>query len=174
MKCMKVLGLIAVFLIAAAYPVRAQQAAMKFAYVDLARLFDEYGKTKDYDKVLEVENKKYQDARDQKINQLKELQGKIAMLKDAEKAKTEQDAEKLKNEILEFDRGQRTDLVKSRDEKLREIALDIEKTVAEYAKQEGLTFVFDKRTLVFTTDTLNITETILKTVNDSYAKQPKK
>jgi len=174
MRCLKVLGLIGIFLIAAMYPVHAQQAAMKFAYVDLARLFDEYGKTKDYDKVLESENKKYQDERDKKINQIKELQGKLAMLKDAEKAKTEADMEKLKNEILEFDRTKRTDLVKSRDEKLREIALDIEKTVSEYAKQEGITFVFDKRTLVYTADTLNITETILKTVNDSYAKQPKK
>jgi outer membrane protein len=174
MKGLKVFGLIGAFLLAAIYPVYAQQAALKFAYVDLARLFDEYGKTKDYDKVLESENKKYQDERDKKINSIKELQGKLAMMKDAEKAKTEADMEKLKNEILEFDRAQRTDLVKSRDEKLREIALDIEKTVSEYAKKEGITFVFDKRTLVYTADTLNITETILKTVNDGYGKQPKK
>jgi Skp family chaperone for outer membrane proteins len=174
MKCLKVVGFIGFFLLAAMYPVHAQQAAMKFAYVDLARLFDEYGKTKDYDKVLEAENKKYQDERDKKIGQIKEMQGKLAMLKDAEKAKMEADMEKLKNEILEFDRAKRTDLVKSRDEKLREIALDIEKTVSEYAKKEDLTFVFDKRTLVFTADTLNITETILKSVNDNYSKQPKK
>ncbi len=35
----------------------AQEKAQKFASVDLSRLFDEYQKTKDYDKKLEAEQK---------------------------------------------------------------------------------------------------------------------
>ena len=175
MKSLKVFSLILAFLIAGAYPVFAQQA-LKIAYVDVGRLFDEYEKTKAYDKVLEADSKKFEEERNKKIDQIKEFQGKLAMLKDAEKAKSEKDMEKLKNEIIEFDRTKRTDLTKARDEKVREILLEIEKVVAEYAKANGITFVLNDRTLIYGQEDLNITAPILKTLNENYAKlqQPKK
>lgn len=172
MKSFKIFGLIVAFLVAGAYPLYAQ-SALKIAYVDIGRLFDEYEKTKAYDKVLEADSKKFEEERNKKIDQIKEMQGKLAMLKDAEKTKVEQDMEKLKNEIIEFDRTKRTDLTKARDEKVREILLEIEKTVAEYAKKDGITFVLNDRTLIYGDASLNITEPILKSLNESY-KQPKK
>jgi Skp family chaperone for outer membrane proteins len=151
---------------------RAEDAKVKIAYVDLARLFDEYGKTKEYDKILEAESNKYQDERTQKINAIRDLQGKLAMLKDDEKAKSEKDIEKLKSDILEFDRQKRTDLTKNRDEKVREILLEIEKTVSEYAKKESISYVLNDKMLIYGTETANITEPILKGLNDAY--KPKK
>ena len=175
MKSLKVFSLILAFLIAGAYPVFAEKV-LKIAYVDVGRLFDEYEKTKSYDKVLEADSKKFEEERNKKIDQIKELQGKLAMLKDAEKTKSEKDMEKLKNEIMEFDRSKRTDLTKARDEKVREILLEIEKVVAEYAKAEGITFVLNDRTLIYGQEDLNITAPILKTLNENYSKlqQPKK
>ncbi|MBF0123489.1 MAG: OmpH family outer membrane protein [Candidatus Omnitrophica bacterium] len=175
MKSLKVFSLILAFLIVGAYPVLAQQA-LKIAYVDVGRLFDEYEKTKSYDKVLEADSKKFEEERNKKIDQIKELQGKLAMLKEAEKTKSEKDMEKMKNEIIEFDRTKRTDLTKARDEKVREILLEIEKVVAEYAKAQGITFVLNDRTLIYGQADLNITAPILKTLNENYSKlqQPKK
>ena len=172
MKSVKMLALVMGCFFAAT--TLAHAADLKFGYVDMARLFDEYGKTKEYDKVLEADNTKYQEERNKKIEKIRELQGKEALLKDEEKAKTDKDIEALKNDILEFDRTKRTDLTKARDEKVREILLEIEKTVSVYAKENALTFVFNDRTLVYGQEGLNITEPILKNLNDAYAKQPKK
>ncbi len=172
MKWVKVLGLAVVFMFVASTFVRAEE--LKFAYVDLAKLFDQYERTKEYDKVLEADNNKFQEERNKKIKEIQDLQGKSAMLKDEAKLKNEKETEKLKNEIIEFDRVKRTDLTKARDEKVREILLEIEKTVSEYAKGQGITFVLNDRVLIYGKDTLNITDPILKTLNENYTKQSKK
>jgi len=172
MKAVKVLSLAVVFMFAAVTFARAED--LKFAYVDLAKLFDQYDRTKEYDKVLEADNNKFQEERNKKIDQIKDLQGKAAMLKDEAKVKNDKEIEKLKNEIVEFDRVKRTDLTKARDEKVREILLEIEKTVSEYAKAQNITFVLNDRVLIYGKDTLSITDSILKILNDSYAKQPRK
>lgn len=152
---------------------RAGAADLKIAYVDLAKIFDNYEKTKAYDKTLEAGNVKFQEERNAKIDKIKELQGKAALLKDEEKKKAEAEIEKQKNEVLEFDRAQRTDLTKVRDEKVREILLEIEKTVSEHAKKEGISFVLNNRILVYGQDTADITDPVLKKLNDAY-KAPKK
>lgn len=173
MKSLKVVSLILFFLMAATYPVLAQKA-LKIAYVDVGRLFDEYEKTKAYDKVLEAESKAFEEERNKKIDQIKEMQGRIAMMKDADKAKAEQDMEKLRNEIMEFDRSKRTDLTKARDEKVREILMEIEKTVSEYAKQQGYSLVFNDRVMIYGGEDMNITEPVLQGLNQDYLKQGKK
>lgn len=174
MKALKLLGVALCAMVVSSSMVFAQDAKLKVAHVDLARLFDEYEKTKAYDKVLEADNTKFQEERNKKIEAIRDLQSKLEVLKDAEKVKVEQEAEKLKNEVLEFDRTKRTDLTKARDEKVREILLEIEKVVSEYAQKEGITYVMNDRVLVYGDKSLSITETILKTLNDSYKAQGKK
>lgn len=169
MKLVKMFALAVVFMFVASTFVRAEE--LKFAYVDLAKLFDQYERTKEYDKVLEGENNKFQEERNKKIEKIRDLQGKSEMLKDEAKVKNDKDIETLKNEILEFDRTKRTDLTKARDEKVREILLEIEKTVSEYAKAQNITFVLNDRVLIYGKDTLNISDPILKTLNDNYTKQ---
>ncbi len=168
MKSVKLLSMAVAFLFTVSV---VSAAEIKFAYVDMAKLFDEYGKTKDYDKVLEADNNKFQEERNKKIDKIRELQGKEAMLKDDAKVKAGQEIEALKNEILEFDRTKRTDLTKARDEKVREILGEIEKVVSDYAKAEGITFVMNDRVLIYGQDGFAITEPILKQLNDAYAKQ---
>lgn len=168
MKSFKLMALLVGCMMVATPLVAQAEEKLKIAYVDLARLFDEYEKTKSYDKVLEGENNKYQEERNKKINSIRDMQGKLAMLKEAEKAKTEKEIEKLKAEILEFDRQKRTDLTKNRDEKVREILLEIEKTVSEYAKKNNITYVMNDKMLIYRAEGSNITEPILKSLNDGY------
>jgi len=153
---------------------QAQDFKGKVAYVDLGKIFDNYGKTKAYDKLLEADNTKFQEERNKKIEAVRDLQGKVAALKEDEKAKVEKDIEKQKADLLEFDRQKRTDLTKARDEKVREILQEIEKTVGEYAKANAYSFVFNDRVLIYGAETLNITEPILKNLNEAYDKQSKK
>ena len=175
MKLLKVAALGVVFLLAGVMVMpKAHADDSKFAYVNLSKIFDEYAKTKAYDKLLEADNTKFQDERNKKIEAIRTLQSKAGALKADEKAKVDQDIEKAKNELLEFDRQKRTDLTKARDEKVREILMEIEKTVSEYAKAQGLAFVFNDRVLIYGSETMNITDPIMKSLNDAYEKQGKK
>jgi Skp family chaperone for outer membrane proteins len=46
--------------------------------------------------------------------------------------------------------------------------LEIEKTVSEYAKKEGITYVLNDKMLIYGAETSNITDPILKNLNDAY------
>ena len=61
------------------------QAADKLAYIDLSRTFAEYGKTKDFDKVLAEKEKAYTMERDKKVADIKAFQDKWELLSDKEK-----------------------------------------------------------------------------------------
>lgn len=140
----------------------------KIGFVDLSRIFNEYKKTKEYDAVLEKESTAFQEERNKMIEKVRDAQSKLALLKEDEKKKMEEDIEKQKQALLDFSRAKGTDLTKKRDEKVREILLEIEKVVSDYSKKEGFTLVFNDRVLIYGDQQLNITETVIKLLNDNY------
>ena len=155
------------FLMVLSAPGAFAQKADKIAYVDLSRLFDEYSKTKEYDKVLEAKNGDYEKQRNEKIEKLRDAQGKLAVLKEDEKAKLNGDIEKMRTDLVEFDRQQKTDLTKDRNEKIREILLEIEKIVSDYAKKNSFTLILNDRVLIYGDKSYDLTEQILKVLNDN-------
>ena len=149
----------------------AQGAAKKIAFMDLSKIFDGYQRTKEYDAALESQHKGYETERNAKLEKLKEAQGKVALLKEEEKGKAEADIEQMRTDLLAFDQAKRTDLTKQRDEKIREILLEIEKIVSDYAKKEGYDFILNDRVLIYGNETLDISDQILKLINESYNKK---
>jgi outer membrane protein len=143
---------------------------VKIAYVDLSRLFDNYTKTKEYDAVLQKESEGFQKERDGMINKIRDAQGKLALLKEEERNKVNADIEKQKADLIEFDKQKRTDLAKKRDDKVREILLEIEKIVSNIAQKEGYDYILNDRVLVYGDKSQNITDKVLKTLNDGYKK----
>lgn len=143
----------------------------KIGYVDLSRLFDEYYKTKDYDKILEAEHKQYEQESKAKIEKIREQQGKLELLKESQKKAVEQEIETMKNDLLEYDRQKKTTLTKERNEKIREILLEIEKIVSGYAEQNGYSMILNDRVLIYGEPTRDLTESVLKNLN---AKKPEK
>jgi len=141
------------------------QAAEKFAYVDLSRIFSEYKKTKDYDKVLSEKEKKYTAERDKKIGELKQDEDKMNLLSDKKKEEKKQELDKKFKEFQEYDRGQQTDLRKEQDERMKEILKDIEDAVKSYSEKEGYTLVFNDRVLVYQDKKLEITDEVIKILN---------
>ena len=83
----------------------------------------------------------------------------------------EKNGDKLKSDLLEYDRQQKADLTKERNEKIREILLEIEKIVSDYAAAQNYSMILNDRVLIFGEKTLDVTEPILKKLNES---QPKK
>jgi outer membrane protein len=138
----------------------------KIGYVDLSRIFDEYTKTKDYDKVLEQKSKAFEDSRNQKLEKIREQQGKLGLLAEDKKKTLEADIEKLKADLLEFDRQNRTDLTKERNEKIREILLEIEKVVSEFAEKEGYTVILNDRVLIYGAKSYDVTDSVMTKLNE--------
>ena len=166
MKAVKRLILVIVFGLALASSAQAKD--MKFGYVDLSRVFDNYQKTKESDTVLQKDSQTFQTERDKMIEKVRDAQGKLALLKESEKQKVQADIDKQKADLIEFDKQKRTTLAKQRDDKVREILLEIEKTVSEMAKKEGYDMIFNDRVLVYGDPGMNLTEKVLKAVNDAY------
>ncbi|MBU1124634.1 MAG: OmpH family outer membrane protein [Candidatus Omnitrophica bacterium] len=143
----------------------------KFAYVDLSRIFSEYGKTKDYDKDLESKEKVYTGAREKKVNEVKDLQNKLNLLNEKEKESKKGDIEAKVKALQDFDRDNTRDLRKEQDEKMKELLKDIEETIKKYAEKEGYTMVFNDRVLVYQTKNYDITDKIVEILNKDYKKR---
>ena len=146
----------------------------KVGYLDLSKVFDEYTKTKEYDTNLEAKHKEFENERNDKIDKLKAAQAKLPALNDAEKNKLQGEIDGMVNDLKEFDRVKGTDFTKERNEKIREILLEIEKVVSDYAKKENFAFVLNDRVLIFGDEPYDITAPITKILNDSYKKDDKK
>lgn len=168
MSRIKFFVLLAVFCVFTVSSAHAKPFDGKIGIVDLSRVFNEYKKTKEYDAVLEKESTAFQEERNKMIEKVRDAQSKLALLKEDEKKKMEEDIDKQKQALLDFSRAKGTDLTKKRDEKVREILLEIEKVVSDYAKKEGFTLVLNDRVLIYGDQQLNITDTVIKLLNDNY------
>lgn len=145
--------------------------AGKIGYVDLARVFDEYQKTKSFDKSLETKGASKQQERDRLVNEVKKLRDEAELL--GAKAKDDKQVqidEKIKG-LQEFDRVTRDALRKERDGMVRDILKEIETVIQDFGKQQGYSFIFNDRVLVFKNETSDLTPQIIKVLNDSYAKK---
>lgn len=137
----------------------------KLAYVDLSRIFSEYQKTKDYDKVLSEKESTFTAERQKKVDEVKGLQDKMNLLNDKEKEGKKPELEdKIKN-LQAFDQQKQTDLRKEQDEKMKEIFKDIEAAVKQYSEKEGYSFVFNDRVLVYQNKSFDITDKIIDILN---------
>jgi outer membrane protein len=150
--------------------ISSAQAADKFAYVDLTRIFSEYGKTKDYDKVLTSKENAYNTEREKKLSEIKQLQDKINLLSDKEKETKKPDFDAKIKGLQEFDRQQQTELRKDQNDKMKDILKDIEGVVKQYAEKEGYTMVFNDRVLVYQNKSMDITDQVIQILNKAPSK----
>lgn len=150
---------------------QAYAAGEKIGYVDLARVFDEYNKTKEFDKTLEGKGAGKQGERDKMVNEIKKLRDESELL--GAKAKDEKQAvidEKIKG-LQEFDRITRDALRKERDGMVKDILKEIEIVIQDFGKQQGYTFIFNDRVLVFKNEQADLSNQVIKALNDSYTKK---
>jgi len=145
-------------------------ALEKVACVDLARIFSEYSKTKDYDKTLGDKQTSYDKEREKKVNEIKQFQDKINLLSDKEREAKKTELETKVKALQEFDRAKQTDLRKELSEKKSELIKDIEDAIKQYAQKQGLTLVLSEAGLAYNAKNLDITDKILEILNKGYKK----
>ena len=146
-------------------------AGEKIGYVDLARIFDEYQKTKEFDKSLESKGALKQTDRDKMVSEIKKLRDEAELL--SAKAKDDRQAmidDKIKT-LQEFDRVTRDSLRKERDNMVRDILKEIETVLQNFGKTQGYSFIFNDRVLVYKSEQADLTTSVIKVLNESYAKK---
>lgn len=151
----------------------AQAAGEKIGYVDLARIFDEYQKTKEFDKSLESKGVQKQADRDKMVAEVKRLRDEAELL--SAKAKEDKQAaidEKIKV-LQDFDRNTRDSLRRERDSMVKDILKEIEAVIQDFGKSQGYSFIFNDRVLVYKSEEGDLTPQVVKALNDSYAKKKK-
>ncbi len=141
------------------------QTPLKIGYVGLTRVFDQYKKTVDYDKVLEQKSTEYKKQLNDMVAKIQEAERKLTLLKEVERAKLAEQMEKDKEALKQFMQKNETDLRKDRDDKIREILLEIEGVVKNYAQKEKYDIILNDRVLIYGADTLDLTQKILDLLN---------
>jgi len=138
----------------------------KIGYVDLSRLFDEYHKTKEYDKILETKHGELEKIGKEKIEKIRESEGKLALLKEDQKKKLEEEIDAMKGSAQEFVQQEQSNLTKERNEKIREILLEIEKKISDFAEKENYEVILNDRVLIYGDPAKDLTEKILIILNE--------
>lgn len=145
-------------------------AAEKIASVDVGKLFDEYQKTKEFDKNLELKASAYEKDRDARISEIKQLQDKLNLLTDQEKENKQKELEDKIKSARDFTLSKEAELKKERDDKLKDVLKDIENAVQQYAQKESYTMVFNDRVLVYNNKSSDLTAKVLEILQASYKK----
>ena len=152
----------------------AHAAGDKIAYMDLGKVFDEYNKTKDLDKQLEAKSNTKQGDRDKLVAEIKKMKDDLDLAKDADNAKKQSAIEEKLKKLQDFDKESRDALRKDRDDMARSILKEIKDTIDDIGKKEGYVYILDSRAVLFGGDVNNLTDRILKILNDQYSVKGKK
>src|SRR3989338_3104514 len=111
---------------------RAYAKEYKIGYVDLAKVFDEYAKTKESSKVIEEKGKAKEAERKKTVDEIRKLKDEQALLSDKAKAEKQTVIDNKIKYLQDFDRKVRDDLMKERNDLLGGILKDIELVVTAY------------------------------------------
>src|SRR6185503_21290674 len=119
--------------------------------------FDEYNKTKEFDKSLETKGASKQAERDKMVAEVKKLRDEAEL--SSAKAKDDKQAvidEKLKV-LQDFDRTTRDALRKERDSMVKDILKQIEVVIQDFGKAQGYGYIFNDRVLVYKSEGNDLT-----------------
>jgi len=157
--------IVAAFLMASCVVKEAFAKDYKIGYVDLAKVFDQYGKTKDAEKALSEKGKAKEVERKTMIDELRKLKDEQALLSDKAKAEKQGIIDDKVKKLQDFDKKAQDELMGERNDMLGGILKDIEKVVTDYAKETGYDMVLNSRTLLYGADQYDLTQEVLKRLN---------
>jgi Outer membrane protein len=137
----------------------------KIGYVDLAKVSDEYAKTKDFEKTFEVQVKGKDAERQKFVDEVRKLKDEQALLSDKAKAEKQTVIDSKITALQEFDKKVRDELINQRNKMLGEIQKDIDDVISAYSKEAGYDVVLIKQTVLFAGPELDITAEVVKRLN---------
>ena len=147
------------------YGVEAEE--LKIGYVNVAKVFDNYQRTKASDAVLKQKGQQKEAELKTRVQEIQKLRDNLEILSpEAREGKTREIEEKA-DELERFRNRTARDLSQERDGVAKEILDDIQKAIDNYAKANGFSVVLDQRALLYVQPTHDVTDKILGLLNKS-------
>ena len=143
----------------------------KIAYIDVAKVFDGYQKTKENDTKLQTVGKKKEEERDALVREVRRLKDEQALLSEDAKEKKQEAIDGKIRELQDFDLAARKELGDQRNTMVKEIFKDIDEIVQRYGKRKGYDFILNERVLLFHSPRYDVSQDIVQELNDSYKKK---
>lgn len=164
------IGLAAIFLLILSSGPVSSESSEKIGYIDISRAFDEYQKTKDLDRELEKKGDAKQEERERIVKEIRKMREELELLNKPAQEKKEADIETKIKMLQEFDQEAKTDLVKERDNMVRDILKEMDDVIKEYGIKEGYSIILNSRVLLYGESNMDITNEIIKILNERYRK----
>jgi Skp family chaperone for outer membrane proteins len=149
----------------------ALAAGEKYAFVDVAKVVEEYQKTKDNDTSFQTLGKQKEEERQTLVKDVKQLKDELALLADDAKAKKQEAIDEKVRALQDFDQVTQRDMTQQRNKILKEIFQDIDETVQRYGERKSVDFIFNERVLVYHNPKFDVTQDVLTELNQNYAKK---
>ena len=150
----------------------AHAAEGKIGYVNVAKVFDGYQRTKASDAVLEKKGKQKETEFEGRMNDLKKLRQNLELLSnDAREAKT-REIEERTDELQRFRNTTARELSHERDRVAKDILKEIQDGIEQYGKANGFTLIFDDRSLLYGQPGYDLTDELLTMLNSRPAAPP--
>lgn len=165
MSFSRVIALVMVMGLAVGFQANNALAEGKTGYVNIAKIFEEYNKTKAFEAELQKEDEAKRDERATMVDSIKQLRDELELLSSDKKNEKEKLIEGKVQDLQAFDRDWRLALKRSRDEGLREIIAEIEQVINVFGKDKGYEYIFNDRILLFKPDNQDITQKIVDILN---------
>lgn len=146
----------------------------KIGYIDLSRAFDEYQKTKDFDKELEAKGDMKQQEREKLVQDIRKMREELELMNKKAREKKETDIESKIKSLQDFDQEAKTDLTKERDNMVRDILKEMSDVIKEYGEKNGYSIIVNDRVLLYGDSGMELTNEIIKILNDKYKTVPGK
>jgi len=173
MKKILLVSLIIIFLFSVSGAAIAESQA-KIGYIDLSRSFDEYQKTKDLDKELEAKGDMKQKEREKVVQEIRKMREELEMMNQNAREKKEADIEAKIKSLQEFDQEAKADLTKERDNMVKDILKEMSDVIKEYGEKNGYSIIVNDRVLLYGDRGMELTNEIIKILNDKYKTAPGK
>ncbi len=154
-------GISACLLFSVCCPVGEAQE-LKIGYVNLAKVFDQYERTKVSDSVLEKKGQQKENELQARVKELQTLRGNLELLSAQAREAKAREIEEKAEDIQRFRNRTARDLRQERDQAAKEILDEIQQAVDQYAQANGFTFILDQRALLYGQQAADVTTGILE------------
>ncbi len=140
----------------------------KIGYIDLSRSFDEYQKTKDFDKELEAKGDMKQKEREKAVQEIRKMREELELMNKDAREKKEVDIEAKIKSLQDFDQEAKLDLTKERDNMVKDILKEMSDVIKEYGEKNEYSIIVNDRVLLYGDHGMDLTNEIIKILNDKY------
>ncbi|MBI1992700.1 MAG: OmpH family outer membrane protein [Candidatus Omnitrophica bacterium] len=150
----------------------AGAAELKVGFVDLAKVFDGYERTKQSDAMLEKKGKQKEAELEGRMNELKKLRQGLELLNDEAREAKSREIEERSEELQRFRTAAARDLRRERDKAAKDILQEIRVGIEDYAKANSFSLILDERSLLYGQAAYDATAEMLKLLNSRATKAP--